>query len=320
MSQVLEAESPIDDPLAAALRALRMQGSLFSQAELAAPFGVRSGSLPFGVFHAVVRGRCVLRTPELDPATAIELAAGDLVYLPNGADHIIADTAWQRAAPRSSFPIRRGPLGMDLLSVPGDGPTTELLCGRVVLDQDAVHPVVHLLPDVLHVSQHSSGVGAAVPTIISLIAAELSGGGAGAAATVARLTDVLVVHMIRHHVEQLSEADTGWLQAMSDPLISQAIGLIHNSPSEPWTAAGLAREVGLSRSAFFSRFRRLVGEGPIEYLTRWRMHVAGHHLRDGKTVASAAMAVGYSSEASFSDAYLRTTGTRPGAVRGQHAV
>ena len=187
--------------------------------------------------------------------------------------------------------------------------------GGVELDEDDTHPVIQLLPEVVHVSRHDAGVGAQVPGLISLIASELATGGPGSVATVARLTDVLVLHMVRHHVEHLSEADTGWLRAMGDPVISQAIGLIHKSPGQPWTASALAREVGLSRSAFFSRFRRLVGEGPIEYLTRWRMHVATDRLREGQSVAAAARAVGYSSEASFSDAFLRVTGARPGSVR-----
>ncbi len=306
-----------EDPLTAGLRALRMRGSLFSRAEMAAPFGVRSGPLPFGVFHAVVTGRCVLRTPDHGGSAPVELVQGDVVYLPNGADHILADTEWRPATPRSSLGARPGPDGMELLRVPGDGDETVLLCGRVEMNDSDRQPVLQLLPDVVHVSQHTSGVGAQIPTLIGLIAAELDNGSPGSGATVARLTDVLVLHMIRYHVEHLTDADTGWLRAMSDPQISQAIGLIHNRPAQPWTAAGLAREIGLSRSAFFGRFTRLVGEGPIEYLTRWRMHVAGNRLRDGNSVASAARAVGYASEASFSDAFLRITGTRPGLFRDQ---
>lgn len=307
--------SLVDDPLTAGLRALRMRGSVFSRAEMAAPFGVRSGPLPFGVFHAVVSGRCVLRTPEVEDSDAVELTQGDVVYLPRGTDHVLADTDWRPASPRASFAPRQGPDGMELLRVPGDGDETVLLCGRVELSDNQGEPVLDLLPDVVHVSQHSDGVGARIPALIELIAAELSSGSLGSAATVARLTDVLVLHMIRHHVECLTDADTGWLRAMSDPQISQAIGLIHNQPAQRWTAAALAREIGLSRSAFFDRFTRLVGEGPIEYLTRWRVHVASRQLRDGASVAAVAHSVGYASEASFSDAFLRVTGTRPGSIR-----
>jgi AraC-like DNA-binding protein len=316
-SLMIDQLPPTDDPLTAGLRALRMRGSLFSRAEMAAPFGVRSGPLPFGVFHAVVTGRCILRTPDHGSSKPVELVEGDVVYLPHGSDHILADTEWRAAAPRSTIGTRPGPDGMELLQVPGDGDQTVLLCGRVEINDSDRQPVLQLLPDVVHVSQHTSGVGAQIPMLINLIAAELAGRSPGSAATVARLTDVLVLHMIRHHVEHLAHTDTGWLRAMSDPQISQAIGLIHNNPAQPWTAAGLAREIGLSRSAFFGRFSRLVGEGPIEYLTRWRMHVASHQLRDGESVANTARAVGYASEASFSDAFLRITGTRPGTVRAQ---
>ena len=312
------ATAVVDDPLAEALRALRMQGALFSRAELRAPFGVRSGPLPGGVFHAVVDGGCVLRALSADGPDVIEpieVAAGDVVYLPHGADHILADDAIRPATPRSQIGTRPGPDGMELLEIDGGGEHTTLLCGRVDIEEDDIHPVLHLLPDVIHVSRHSNGVGARVPALIELLAEELRSGRPGSAVTVARLTDVLVLHMIRHHVEQLTDSDTGWLRAMADPVISQAIGLIHRDPSRAWTAAGLAREVGLSRSTFFERFRRLVGEGPIEYLTRWRMHVANHLLREGQSVAATARAVGYSTEASFSDAFLRVTGDRPGRAR-----
>ena len=118
------------DHLAEGLRALRMRGSLFSRAELAAPFGVRSGPLGFGVFHAVVSGRCVLRVPEVDRVGPIEMVEGDVVYLPNGDDHIVADKEWRPASPHASFRGRPGPDGMDLLKVSGGGRETVLLCGR----------------------------------------------------------------------------------------------------------------------------------------------------------------------------------------------
>lgn len=307
-----DSSGAVVDPLAEGLKALRMRGSLFSRAELTAPFGVRSGPLPCGVFHAVVAGDCVLRTADRDP---IPLTAGDIAYLPHGTDHVLADVEWRKAALHAELGTTQGADGMQLLEIGGDGPRTTLLCGRIDIDEDEIHPVVHLLPDVVHVTGRTDGVGAEVPTVISLIAAELAAGRPGTGATVARLTDLLVLHMVRYHVEHLTDADTGWLRAMGDPVISRAIGLIHRDPARPWTAAGLAREVGLSRSAFFDRFRRLVGEGPIEYLTRWRMHVASDRLRDGDSVAAAARAVGYATEASFSDAFLRVTGSRPGSVR-----
>ena len=80
----------------------------------------------------------------------------------------------------------------------------------------------------------------------------------------------------------------------------------------------LAEEVHLSRSAFADRFTRLVGHPPMHYLTRWRMQVAAHKLREGKaSIAQIAFDVGYESEATFTRAFKREFGVPPGAWRKQ---
>jgi AraC-like DNA-binding protein len=72
----------------------------------------------------------------------------------------------------------------------------------------------------------------------------------------------------------------------------------------------------MSRSAFAARFTTLVGEAPLAYLTRWRMHLAADLLRGkGLTLSEVAGRVGYESEAAFSKAFKRQVGTSPGAFR-----
>jgi len=72
----------------------------------------------------------------------------------------------------------------------------------------------------------------------------------------------------------------------------------------------------MSRSAFAARFTELVGEPAMQYVTRWRMHVALDGLRDGEnTVAEMAGRLGYRSEAAFSRAFKRVVGVAPGSVR-----
>ena len=54
----------------------------------------------------------------------------------------------------------------------------------------------------------------------------------------------------------------------------------------------------MSRSAFAARFTELVGEPAMQYVTRWRMHVALNALKDERaTVAELASRLGYRSEA-----------------------
>ncbi len=78
----------------------------------------------------------------------------------------------------------------------------------------------------------------------------------------------------------------------------------------------LAAKVGMSRSAFSSQFRELVGEPPMSYLTRWRLNRVAFLLRtsDEKIVAIAHK-VGYDSEASLSKAFKRCFGLSPGVYR-----
>ena len=87
-------------------------------------------------------------------------------------------------------------------------------------------------------------------------------------------------------------------------------------PSHGWSVDELAESVGLSRSAFHTRFRGAVGETPADYLTRWRVHLATRLLREERcSVAAAARLVGYGTEASFSNAFVRVMGIRPGAYK-----
>ncbi|SDT90572.1 AraC-type DNA-binding protein [Stappia sp. ES.058] len=103
----------------------------------------------------------------------------------------------------------------------------------------------------------------------------------------------------------------GWLFALSDQRVGAAIGAIHREPSRRWTVETLATEAGMSRASFAAQFRRLVGESPIEYLTRWRMLLAGRSLEHGEPIGAIAHSLGYESESAFRTAFKRVTGTTP---------
>jgi AraC-like DNA-binding protein len=138
----------------------------------------------------------------------------------------------------------------------------------------------------------------------------------GGEAVITRLADILVIQAIRAWIETAPDARTGWLGALRDPFIGRALALVHREPQRPWTVASLAGQVAMSRSAFAARFTELVGEPAMQYVTRWRMHVALSALEtEGATVAQLADRLGYRSEAAFARAFKRVTGRPPGAVR-----
>jgi AraC-like DNA-binding protein len=138
----------------------------------------------------------------------------------------------------------------------------------------------------------------------------------GGETVITRLADILVIQAIRSWIAQDPSAQTGWLGALRDKQVGRAITLIHRDPARAWTVASLAAEVAMSRSAFAARFTELVGEPPMHYVARWRMHVALASLReDGATLGELAMRLGYQSEAAFSRAFKRFIGVSPGSVR-----
>jgi AraC-like DNA-binding protein len=72
----------------------------------------------------------------------------------------------------------------------------------------------------------------------------------------------------------------------------------------------------MSRSAFALRFRQIVGETPLDYLTRWRIYKAAVLLRDDdKKLTEVANAVGYDSDGSFNKTFKRIVGVTPGEYR-----
>ena len=104
----------------------------------------------------------------------------------------------------------------------------------------------------------------------------------------------------------------GWLSALADKPISAAITAMHQNPGYRWTLQMLAERVGMSRSAFATRFKKKVGTSAMEYLTRWRMRRAGHKLvNSSESISSIALSLGYASESAFGFAFKREMGCSP---------
>lgn len=138
----------------------------------------------------------------------------------------------------------------------------------------------------------------------------------GNAAILGRLTELMFVEILREYMQRLPSSHGGWLSGLKDPHVGKALRLMHEDPVRDWTVDELAREVAISRSVLAQRFTTLVGEAPMRYLAGWRMQVAKQMMRDGEAnVQDIAMRVGYESEAAFSRAFKRATGSPPTAWR-----
>ncbi|MFO0712200.1 MAG: AraC family transcriptional regulator [Sandaracinus sp.] len=327
------------DALAEVLRQVRLESTVFARASLFSPWAVSTNGLDGGIFHAVVRGRCVAIPTAREGATKkgakkaealrpLELGPGDVVLLPYGDPHVMADRAGRRAVPIRGLVRATEPGGVGQLHIDGGGEETSLVCGRFDVARApgpttpegralrAPHPLLGLLPRVVRLRADDPALAAWLPPLVAALAQELDHPQPGASTVITRLADVLVVHAIRTAVRE-GTSEQGWLSALRDPRIARALDLVHTRPHEAWTAASLAEAVGMGRSAFFDRFTALVREPPAQYLARWRMQLAQRSLARGEgSVAEIGRRVGYDSEAAFSRAFKRLVGISPGLARG----
>lgn len=317
--------SPALDAVDSVLDGLKLQSSVFSRLELGEGWGFAKDQLAGAPFHIVLDGEAWLGPP--GGGDFVRFQRGDVVILPRGQAHLLTSGP---DAEIVSFKAVWAELGFPdwrpgeryrprVVRIGCDGtPCTRLISGVFEFMDRRRNPLLTALPDVLvlRASDDLSSPGARLAEIASLIDNEIVSDRAGAALVASRLADFLFIQAVRAHLEAALGLDTGWLRGLRDPQIGTALCLMHARPGTDWSVGTLALEAGMSRSLFAQQFKGLVGRGPIEYLTDWRMFEAAGHLGEGALpVVEVARRVGYQSEISFSKAFKRWAGTSPAAFR-----
>jgi AraC-like DNA-binding protein len=308
-----DAWAPVD-PLGEALHYLRMSGTFYVRSELTAPWALAlppvDGCLSF---HVMTSGRSWLEAEGAEPRL---LQPGDLALVPHGEGHRLASEPGIPATSVHELLHEHVSNRYAILRHGGGGAATSLVCGAVRFDHPAAHHLIKLLPKIIHVEASLSPQMEWIQSTLRFMAAEAKELRPGGETVITRLADILVIQAIRSWIGQDPAAQTGWLGALQDKQIGRAIPLIHRDPAREWTVASLASEVAMSRSAFAARFTELVGEPAMQYVTRWRMHLALTWLKeDDAGLADMANRLGYQSEAAFSRAFKRCMGVSPGRVR-----
>jgi len=172
------------------------------------------------------------------------------------------------------------------------------------------------LPAYIHIGVADSQLVPWLQATVEWVESEASANRAGAETVIARLSEILFIQALRAFTSAHNDGSIGWIKALHDPQIGRVLALIHSQPQTQWTLAALAAQVGLSRTAFTTKFRQLVGEPPLRYITRWRLTKAAAYLRTGTgKLTEIARLVGYDSEVALSKAFKRTFGIAPGAYR-----
>jgi AraC-like DNA-binding protein len=311
------------DPLSDLLRVIRLDGAYFYSVKAAGPWGVEARSaqqlLPHILpgaehlisYHIVTKGQCF---GGLVGEEMVELNPGDVIVFPHGDPHIMASHPGMKSVPREPGSVPARYPGTVHLGA-GGPETTAILCGFLGCDLRPFNPLLASLPHRMHMRGLSNTwLGSFTRQVIE----ESQALRAGAETVLTRLAELMFIEVIRQYLDDMGPNQTGWLAGLRDEVVGKALTLLHARPGHPWTLVELTREVSASRSKLVERFTELMGEPPMQYLTRWRMQVAAKLLvESGAKVSAVGAEVGYESEAAFSRAFKKATGTAPGAWRSR---
>ncbi|WP_437901197.1 AraC family transcriptional regulator [Sorangium sp. So ce124] len=311
------------DALSELLSSVRARTASWACLDAKAPWGVALRGRPstFCVHH-VVSGTAWVSAD--NDGHALALATGDVAVVPHGRAHSLRDRADTPVVALEALPGVRagGDERVWRLALGGVGTEARVTSALVELEDPFSVPIVSSLPPVFRLAGAGAGQTALVEHL-RLLAREIESRPFGSDLALARMADVLFIHVMRAYVETLGNEPSHscrsleLVSALRDPGVAMALGLMSGRPEHPWTVASLAEQVGLSRSAFAARFTSLVGEPPLGFLTRMRMQRATMLLREGATLALTSQLTGYASEASFSHAFRQWSGMAPGAYRRQ---
>ena len=234
------------------MRAVRLTGALFFRVQLRPPYSVtamgvdelRAEHAPHAremlPFHLVTRGPIWFDVSGAEP---VLLTDGDIIMMPHGASHSLMDRLGSPPTPVGELQHAfSGPL--PTLQWGGDGTATEALCGFFHTSSQLFNPLIDALPDVL-VIPHDPDAESSGASMLKRSFEDTFAERPGAAALMERLTELLFLEIAQRHLA--SGESNGLIGGLSDPLVADALRLIHAEPSRHWTLDTLSEAVSASR-------------------------------------------------------------------------
>jgi AraC-like DNA-binding protein len=315
------------DALLDMLRAMRLTGGIFLDAEFTAPWCVTAkvgpeDCSPFTpvprhiiAYHYVTAGRLLLKVSDQPP---VPVESGEIVVLPRNEDHVIGSAMNLRpvGAEHLIQPAPDG--GLAKIVHGGGGVRTQILCG--FLGNDLPHNAfITILPSAMKLKVADGTSGSWIESSFRFAAKQLAEGQVSSPAILAKIAELLFMEAVHRYFASLPPTANVWTAGMHDPIVGRALGLLHGQIARRWTTAHLANEIAMSRSAFAERFTRVVGEPPMRYLARQRLEQATAQLRESADpIARIAYEVGYESEVAFNRAFKREYGIPPATWRREY--
>ena len=257
------------------------------------------------VFGQVIKGACRV---EREDDISFDLEAGDFLLMAAPPNWTMAAFGGRSAAVDFGAVIENPRL---LLSPEHTNQVTRFMAGNFAFspaNRDLISTL--MLPIVLVRGKESAA--ARLGALLETFGEEATGDRPGRSLVLDRLLELVLIEALRYRPADIGDGRSSLLAGLADTRIGNALRIMHADAKRSWTLAALAREVGMSRSAFASRFLQLVGVPPIEYLATWRMRLAKSALASYEVpMIEIAEMAGYQSVSAFSTAFKRVTGLSP---------
>ena len=255
--------------------------------------------------YAVLAGQCWLSVEGVPDA--VLLRAGDCFLLPRGLPFCLAtDLSLTPVDFQTLLAARRA--GSAVSNHESGG--RYIAGGHFLLSGSHADMLLGSLPPIVHIRKESDK--AAMRWSLERMREELRDPQPGGSLITQQLAYMMLIQALRLHLAEREGSGVGWLFALADKQMSAAITCMHDDPGHPWTLQKLGERAGMSRSIFALRFKEKVGATPMEYLTRWRMMVAGDRLKNSDdSISAIASSLGYESESAFGKAFKRVMSCSP---------
>jgi AraC-like DNA-binding protein len=297
------------DPLSDVLSLLKLRSYKFGGLDVGGELSIQFPQHDGIKCYAVAAGQCWLSVEGVPDA--VQLKAGDCFLLPRGLPFRLASDL--TLPPIDALTIFANARNGGIASYNGGGDCL-IAGGHFALTGNPASILLGMLPPIVHIREESDK--AALRWSLERIMQELREPQPGGFLVAQNLAFMMLVQALRLHLAEGSRGGVGWLFALADKQMSAAINSMHGEPAHGWTIQKLAERAGMSRSSFALKFKQTVGASPMEYLTRWRMLLAGDKLASSSDPVSViALSLGYESESAFSTAFRKVMGCSPRQYR-----